>query len=413
MVVPPSLTEPARRRSGARLAATALVLALALAFGVTALNGFAPVSASAATKQAAKTKVRAASLTATTPKVSGVTATSAKVRLSGTVRLPSNLKNTARNRKKVRVGVTLEDSAKTKQSFTAKIDAKRRYAATKTTKLRGTLTVKVQARVGGKPSGRAVTKKVTVKAASASTGSGASGSTGGGSSTPIPVPAGAEKLVGLFRLDPGWDDAAGRIGGTWFSMQDPGITASTPAPPSSSPAEPNGGLPNANSTARNKQITHLRPGTDGGLRTDAFQEQPVPAFANVNPVSGGALASRIVLPQTFFGIDFSIVTDAVARSTQNDGSQTTESAPLPEIFAKDGRLYGQTTAWTAQWNGLNFNQGSPKPDGTRPAGTIPVDGTYDATTKRFVLTWRSLIVGGPFNGYHGYWHLEGTFVPVG
>jgi hypothetical protein len=29
-----------------------------------------------------------------------------------------------------------------------------------------------------------------------------------------------------------------------------------------------------------------------------------------------------------------------------------------------------------------------------------------------VLTWKSLIVGGQFNGFTGYWHLEGTFVPA-
>lgn len=38
-------------------------------------------------------------------------------------------------------------------------------------------------------------------------------------------------------------------------------------------------------------------------------------------------------------------------------------------------------------------------------------GTYDAASKRFVLTWKSLIVGGPFDSFIGSWHLEGTFEP--
>jgi hypothetical protein len=26
-----------------------------------------------------------------------------------------------------------------------------------------------------------------------------------------------------------------------------------------------------------------------------------------------------------------------------------------------------------------------------------------------VITWASAVVGGPFNGFTGYWHLTGTF----
>jgi hypothetical protein len=39
--------------------------------------------------------------------------------------------------------------------------------------------------------------------------------------------------------------------------------------------------------------------------------------------------------------------------------------------------------------------------------TRPVTGTYDAKTKTFTITWYSAIVGGPFNGFTGYWHLQG------
>ena len=38
-------------------------------------------------------------------------------------------------------------------------------------------------------------------------------------------------------------------------------------------------------------------------------------------------------------------------------------------------------------------------------------GTLDAKTGAFTLTWTSLIVGGPFNGFTGLWHLEGIFQP--
>jgi hypothetical protein len=166
-------------------------------------------------------------------------------------------------------------------------------------------------------------------------------------------------------------------------------------------------LPNNDSTALDKNYTLLRPGTDGGLRSDVYQPAPSPAFAGTvgGQPTGDALANRIVAPQKFFAIDFSIVTGAV-------DAQTGQADPLPQILVQDGKLTGQTTAWNAQWNGLSFNQGSPKPDGTSPGHTQPVSGTYDATTRRFVLQWKSLIVGGPFDGYTGSWHLEGTFVPA-
>ena len=71
---------------------------------------------------------------------------------------------------------------------------------------------------------------------------------------------------------------------------------------------------------------------------------------------------------------------------------------------------GQITAWDAQWKGLSFNQGAPKADGTFPGSTALPTGTYDAATGHYVLTWTSVIVGGPFGGFIGEWHLEGTFV---
>jgi hypothetical protein len=36
-------------------------------------------------------------------------------------------------------------------------------------------------------------------------------------------------------------------------------------------------------------------------------------------------------------------------------------------------------------------------------------GLYEEKTHAFVLIWASQIQGGPFNGFSGYWHLQGTF----
>ena len=98
--------------------------------------------------------------------------------------------------------------------------------------------------------------------------------------------------------------------------------------------------------------------------------------------------------------------------TQASDPQTGQADPIPQIYDDNGTLNGQVMAWAAQWNGQSFNQGSPKPDGTSPAPTTAVSGTYDASSGAFTLTWRSRIVGGPFNGYSGLWHLSGTFVPA-
>jgi hypothetical protein len=338
--------------------------------------------------------------------VSKVSVKGAKVTVTGSVRLPHD---TAAIRHRTRVALTLANAKGKKESFSAKLGAKRRFTATKTTKLTGALGLSVVVKIGGKRSGTTVTRKraVTIKTgadgeagAKAPVG-GAGGTTGpgnGGSSPAGPAPGTSTApvqgtpLVGLFKLEEGKQAASGTLSGTYFQM----LGGASESP-----------LPNGDSTAPDKNYTLLRPGTDGGLRTDVYQPAPSPAFAgtvNGQP-TGDALANRIVAPQKFFAIDFSIVTGPV-------DAQTGQPDPLPQIAVQDGKLTGQTTAWDAQWNGLSFNQGSPKPDGTSPGHTQPVSGTYDATTGRFVLRWKSHIVGGPFDGYTGSWHLEGTFVPA-
>jgi hypothetical protein len=164
-----------------------------------------------------------------------------------------------------------------------------------------------------------------------------------------------------------------------------------------------GPLANLSSPAPNKNYTPLTPGTAGGFTTTAYQPSPSPAFSG--GTWGNALAREIIEPVPFYLIDFSVETSAT-------DAQTGMPDPLPKIVDTAGTLSGQITAWVAQWNGQSFNQGTPKPNGTLPAPTTPVTGTYDAATHRFTLTWKSLIVGGPFNGFTGSWHLAGTYVPA-
>jgi hypothetical protein len=114
-----------------------------------------------------------------------------------------------------------------------------------------------------------------------------------------------------------------------------------------------------------------------------------------------------VAPTPFSAIAFGIFTDAT-----DPQSGKSAPAPAPSISFENGKITGQPESRTASWNKLYFNQGSPKPDGTSPGLTSPVPGTYDSATHAFVITWASEIVGGPFNGFTGYWHLPGTFAPA-
>jgi hypothetical protein len=155
---------------------------------------------------------------------------------------------------------------------------------------------------------------------------------------------------------------------------------------------------NTDSSCRDQTWTPLAPGTDGGLSTSGYQSNPSRAF----DARGDGVADSLMRPQTWFAVNFSCTTNKV-------DPQTNRSAPLPSIAVSGGKLSGQTTAYSCAWNRQYFNQGAPKPDGSTPGNTSPPRGTYDASSRRFVLEWASQIVGGPFNNFTGVWHLEGTF----
>jgi hypothetical protein len=155
---------------------------------------------------------------------------------------------------------------------------------------------------------------------------------------------------------------------------------------------------NPNSKAGN--FTLLRPGIDGGLQTGVFQDPPSPAFDS----RGFALSNRIMKPTLFADVAFSL-------STAATDAQSGKAVGPPVIKSKGRKLTGDLRGFTAMWNNTYFNQGSPKPSGKYTGHTRPVAGTYNSKTKRFVLTWTSQIVGGPFDGLTGYWHLQGKFRP--
>jgi len=197
-----------------------------------------------------------------------------------------------------------------------------------------------------------------------------------------------QTLTGTFKLTRG-SCTAGSPSGSYFRMIYPGGSLK-------------GGkfFANPDSACSNKTYTLVGPGTDGGLETAVFQPGPATAF----DAKGNAKTGRITAPQAFTQIKFGIATLA-------KDPKTGQAAPAPAITVTNGKLSGQVEAVWAEWNHLYFNQGSPKPGGAHPGLTQAVSGTYNASTGAYVLTWASAISGGPFNGFTGYWHLQGTFVP--
>lgn len=201
--------------------------------------------------------------------------------------------------------------------------------------------------------------------------------------------AAVEPLYGLFRVEAGTCGSGGGIsGGSYFQMTQPG------GDPSSGPYVENG-----DSACDDKTATPVSPGSDGGLSTSVYQPNPSPAWDS----DGNGTAGRIVKPQKWFGVTF-------AASTNSTDPQAQRSVEIPQINVDaNGNLSGDTSAYSTAWNNEHFNQGSPKPDGSKPGSTAGPTGTYDKSTGRYVLEWTSTIQGGPFNNFTGTWHLEGTF----
>lgn len=195
----------------------------------------------------------------------------------------------------------------------------------------------------------------------------------------------ARPLVGTFRVTAG--SCASGITGSYFRMIQPGGSSAGPF------------VSNSDSPCGNKSYTALRPGSDGGLVTGAYQPQPEPPFDS----SGNGRSARITAPQRFYGVDF-------ATATNPTDPQTGAKVPQPEIHVDGTKLTGDVRAFAAAWNNQHFNQGAPKPDGSTPGTTARPAGTIDRETGAFTLEWTSLIQGGPFNNFTGLWHLEGTFV---
>jgi hypothetical protein len=206
--------------------------------------------------------------------------------------------------------------------------------------------------------------------------------------SPSAASAATQTLKGTFAFKPG-KAVKKKVTGTYFRMIYPkGSVKKGPF------------FKNPDSTAADKTYTLLKPGIDGGLRTTVFQDPPTPPFGG----NGFALANRIIQPTPFAGIKFSL-------STAAKDAQSGKPVGAPSIKLNGRKLSGDVSSFTASWNSIWFNQGAPKPGGSTPGLTRRLSGTYNPRTKAYTITWVSQIVGGPFNDFSGYWHLQGKFQP--
>ncbi|MDW5594222.1 hypothetical protein VSS74_07740 [Conexibacter stalactiti] len=150
---------------------------------------------------------------------------------------------------------------------------------------------------------------------------------------------------------------------------------------------------NASSTnTLDRTYTLLSPGTDG-LSLLANQEPPTPTFDG----SGNALADAIIAPTGFDGVDFSVATPSIDPITR-----VANGAPsiVVNLLARPATIVANLRAWTAYWNNQAFNQGAAVINAT--------SFTLTRTGGTIVLDWVAPITSGPFAGYNGYWHIEGT-----
>jgi hypothetical protein len=164
----------------------------------------------------------------------------------------------------------------------------------------------------------------------------------------------------------------------------------------------------------------LTPGSAGGIVLGTYQnfvlDPDVPHPYNWDGLGGGAGRGYGTTPTTQSTMlsSFSFFSPIAYVGTNPIGYQSGEAHPVPT--ADISNCVGNTctlsvdlSSWEVMWNGTAFEQG-PRPVNTGPF--VLAVGTYDLATAAYSLDWVSQIKGGPFNNVLGYWHLEGTVVPV-
>lgn len=184
-------------------------------------------------------------------------------------------------------------------------------------------------------------------------------------------------LVGLFKIDPA-DCATAEVSGSYLRLIFPGGTLEA------GPFDPD-----LDSICADKTYSGITPGTDGGLRTGAYQPAPDPPFDE----AGNGLGDKIITPFKFHFSNMGFAT--------NKRGPSGTAYPAPKIVSsKQGELTGQMKALTPYFEGLVYEDN----------GSTVITGTYDKKSGAYTLELVSRITQGNAVGATSLIHLEGTFV---
>ena len=114
-----------------------------------------------------------------------------------------------------------------------------------------------------------------------------------------------------------------------------------------------------------KSYTAVTPGTDGGLITGKYQPEPNPPF----DATGNGVAAAILTPTKFFGVNFAV-------STNKTDPVSSDADEGPDHHGHEGQARRRPRRLHVAYGKQQFNQGSPKPDGSKPGATAGPTGTY-------------------------------------
>ena len=124
------------------------------------------------------------------------------------------------------------------------------------------------------------------------------------------------------------------------------------------------------------------------------------AFSGAGTELIGAINQDFGTSFTFFNVPvYTYVSDGAYVSAAG-GAPVQGGNPISAtVDDVAGTITVDLSAWTAHWNGTNFNQ-----------GTSAATGTWDSVTGAYNIAWTSTVVGGPFNTQVGAWSLQGNAV---
>ncbi|HHH43927.1 MAG TPA: VPLPA-CTERM sorting domain-containing protein [Gammaproteobacteria bacterium] len=185
-----------------------------------------------------------------------------------------------------------------------------------------------------------------------------------------------------------------------------------------------------NANNPNANAAMLTPGTARGIELGTYQnyvldpDVPHPqgwkGDINGDGVADGAAGtgytnappiqqSTAFAPFSFFGVSTYIGLNPVGYQSGQAHAAPSVDLDMSSCVGNVCSLTADLSGWEVFWNGSSFEQG-PRPVNTGPFGLAT--GVYDLVTRQYSLDWVSQINGGPFNGVSGFWHIEGSVVPV-